>query len=63
MPEVQKLIMVTNKEQIQKIKEYIADMDERFRKAVRFWEDTSVEQAHRNLEELIDIIKNLGLVE
>lgn len=38
-------------------------MPESFRESLKFWQDTNVEQAHSNLEELIDIIRALGLVE
>ena len=62
-PTVQKLIVVTDLKQIEEISKRIADMPESFRESLKFWQDTSVEQAHKNLEELIDIIKNLELVE
>ena len=62
-PTVQKLIVVTDLKQIEQFRKRIADMPESFRESLKFWQDTSVEQAHSNLEELIDIIRALGLVE
>ncbi len=38
-------------------------IDRQVKESLKFWQGTSVEQAHKNLEELIDIIKNLELVE
>jgi len=62
-PTVQKLIVVSDKDQIERIKEEIKSLPESFRKAVNFWETEDVERTYQNLEQVTDSIQRLHLLE
>lgn len=62
-PTVQKLIIVSDPEQIEKIKNEIKTLPESFRKAVNFWEIEDVEKTHQNLEQVSESIRRLRLLE
>lgn len=62
-PTVQKLIIVSDEEQISKIQKEIETLPENFRKAIVFWEIDDVENTHQNLEQVAASIKKLNLVE
>ena len=62
-PTVQKLIIVSNKKQIEKIKKEVGEMPESFRKAVVFWDTEQVRRAHQNLEQVTEAIADLHLIE
>lgn len=62
-PTVQKLVVVSNLEQIEKIKKELADLPENFRRVVTFWEDLDVDKTHENLEQVSASISKLTLVE
>jgi len=62
-PTVQKLIIVSDKKQIERIKKEVGEMPESFRKAVVFWDIEQVERAHQNLEQVIEAIADLNLAE
>jgi len=61
-PTVQKLIIVSDAEQIAKIQDEIKTMPESFRKAATFWNSIDVDNTHKNLEEVNNSINKLGLV-
>ena len=61
-PTVQKLIIVSDAEQITKIQDEIKTMPESFRKAATFWNSIDVENTHKNLEQVNACINRLGLV-
>lgn len=61
-PTVQKLIVVSDKEQIEKIKDEMADLSENFRRIVTYWEDLDVDKTHENLEQVSTSISKLTLV-
>lgn len=61
-PTVQKLIVISDEEQISKIKEEIKTMPESFRKACIFWESLDVDKTHLSLEQVSSSITKLGLV-
>ena len=62
-PTVQKLVVVSNKEQIEKLKEEVEDLDESFKRALTYWEVEKVQKVHDNLSEIIEIIDDLGLIQ
>jgi len=62
-PVVQKLIVVSDTKQIEKIKNEIKIMPENFRKIIAFWEAEDVESTHESLEQVTDSIAKLHLVE
>lgn len=61
-PTVQKLIVISDGEQILKIKEEIKTMPESFRKACTFWESLDVDKTHLSLEQVSSSIAKLDLV-
>lgn len=62
-PTVQKLIVVTDAEQVEKIKRELEALPENFRKVTTFWEDTDIENTHENLEQVTGSVAKLNLVE
>ena len=62
-PTVQKLIIVSDGEQISRIQKEISTMPENFRKATTFWDISDVENTHQNLEQVTSSITKLHLVE
>lgn len=61
-PTVQKLIVISDEEQILKIQEEIKTMPESFRKACTFWESLDVDKTHQSLEQVSSSIAKLDLV-
>lgn len=59
---VQKLVVVTDKDQIEKIKNEILTMPEHFRKAITYWEDRDVDETYENLEQVTNSITRLNLL-
>lgn len=62
-PTVQKLIIVSDEEQISRIQKEISAMPESFRKSATFWDISGVENTHQNLEQVTSSITRLHLVE
>jgi len=62
-PTVQKLIIISDTEQIEKIKNEIKTMPENFRKITTFWGIEEVENTHQSLEQVTASITKLHLVE
>jgi len=62
-PTVQKLIIISDAEQIEKIKNEIKTMPENFRKITTFWGIEEVENTHQSLEQVTTSITKLHLVE
>jgi hypothetical protein len=62
-PTVQKLIVVSDKQQIERIKEEIKTLSETFRKVVNFWEIEDVENTYQNLQQVTESITRLHLLE
>lgn len=60
---VQKLIIVSDEEQISRIEKEIVTMPENFRKAIIFWDIVDVENTHQNLEQVTYSITKLHLME
>ncbi len=60
---VQKLIIVSDSEQMIKIKGAIEDLSENFRKAVVFWDIEDIENTYQNLEQVTESIEKLNLIE
>lgn len=60
---IQKLIIVSDNEQIEKIQNEIKTMPESFRKITTFWSMDEVESTHQSLEQVADSITKLHLVE
>lgn len=60
---VQKLIVISDEEQLSAIRREIDAMPENFRKATTFWDITDVKNTHENLEEVTSSIAKLHLVE
>jgi len=61
-PTVQKVIAVSDEEQIQRIKEEVASLPENFRKILGFWNVTDVVNTHEKLAEVIESLSKLELV-
>ncbi len=59
---VQKVVAVTNYQQIERIKGEIERLPENFRKALIFWDVADVKKVYKNLEEVSEIITRLELV-
>lgn len=59
---VQKLVVITDKEQIEKIKKEIENMPETFRKDIAFWDALDVDKTFLNLEQVTNSIAELKLV-
>lgn len=62
-PTVQKLVVVSDLKQIEKIKKELQDLPEGFRRVIAFWEDLDVDKTHENLEQVSASISKLTLVE
>lgn len=62
-PTVQKLIAVSDAEQLIKIQKEVSTMPENFRRAIAFWESDEVEKVYQSLEQITDSIKGLNLLE
>lgn len=61
-PTVQKIIAISNKEQIEKISQEVRSLPENFRKSLTFWEVTDVIKTHEKLSEVMQSINKLELV-
>lgn len=61
-PTVQKLVIVSDKKQIEEIKEEVEDLDENFKRALTYWEVEKVQKVYDNLSEIIEIIDDLNLI-
>jgi hypothetical protein len=62
-PAVQKLVVVSDNEQLEKIKQEIGNLPENFRKATTFWSFDDVENAYQNLEQVAATLEKLKLFE
>jgi len=60
---VQKLIIISDEEQLSKIQKEIDAMPENFRKATTFWDISDVENTYQNLEQVASSITKLHLIE
>lgn len=61
-PTVQKIIAISNKEQIEKISQEVKSLPENFRKSLTFWEVSDVIKTHEKLSEVMQSINKLELV-
>lgn len=61
-PTVQKIIAISNKEQIEKISQEVKSLPENFRKSLTFWEVFDVIKTHEKLSEVMLSINKLELV-
>lgn len=61
-PTVQKLIIVSDKEQIERIKKETEDLNENFKRALAYWDVSQVQKAYQNLSEITEIIEGLDLI-
>jgi hypothetical protein len=61
-PTVQKVIAVSDKEQLEKIKKEVQGLPDDFIRALSFWDAYEVEQIHEKLSEVIKSIEKLELV-
>jgi hypothetical protein len=61
-PTVQKIIAVSDKSQLEKIKNEIKGLPENFRKTLTFWEVSDAIKTHEKLSEVIQSINKLELV-
>ncbi len=61
-PTVQKVIAVSDKKQLRKLKEGVEDLPENFRKLLVFWNVEDVINVHEKLEEIMESISKLELV-
>ncbi len=61
-PTVQKIIAVSDGEQLERIKEETKSLPENFRKALAFWEVFDAIETHKKLSEVIQSINKLELV-
>jgi len=59
---VQKVIAVSDKEQLDKIKQEVKGLPEDFVKKLVFWDVEEVEQTYERLSEVAKVIQNLGLI-
>jgi hypothetical protein len=62
-PTVQKLIVVSDNEQLEKIKLEIGNLPENFRNATKFWSFDDVEKSYQNLEQVSAALEKLKLLE
>ncbi|MFC1663891.1 hypothetical protein ACFL0A_02095 [Patescibacteria group bacterium] len=62
-PTMQKLIIVSDSEQIEKIQNEIKTLPENFRRVVSFWEADEVDNTYQNLEQVTESIAKLNLLE
>lgn len=60
---VQKLIVVSDDQQIKKVEKEIESLGENFRNAVVYWSNKSVDETHNSLEQVTMNIANLKLFE
>jgi len=61
-PTVQKIIAISNEEQIEKISQEVKSLPENFRKSLTFWEVFDVIKTHEKLSEVMLSINKLELV-
>ena len=61
-PTVQKVIAVSDKKQLERIKKEIQGLSEDFIRALSFWDAYDVERTHEKLSEVIKSIEKLELV-
>lgn len=61
-PTVQKVIAVSDQQQLERLRREIQGLPEEFRRALGYWSVTEVEQVHQNLAEATEIIQRLELV-
>jgi len=61
-PTVQKIIAISNEEQIEKISQEVKSLPENFRKSLTFWEVFDVIKTHEKLSEVMQSINKLELV-
>lgn len=61
-PTVQKLIVISDKDQLEKIKKETETMPENFRKSCVYWSDEDVDETHQSLEQVSTAIAKLNLV-
>jgi len=61
-PSVQKLIVVSDTQQLTKIKNEIADLSGDFQKMISYWDVQDVERAHESLSIASEIINKLELI-
>ena len=59
---VQKLIIVSDVEQLERIKDEMKTLPDNFRRAVVFWEAEEVDNTHQNLEQVAESIAKLNLL-
>jgi len=62
-PTVQKVIAVSNEEQLEKVKRESEGLPEEFRRALGFWPVTEVQKVGQNLQSAMSVIDKLGLVQ
>lgn len=62
-PTVQKVIAVSDEEQLERIKKEYEGLPEEFRRAVGFWQVGEVQKVSESLQSAIDVINKLGLVQ
>lgn len=61
-PTVQKVIAVSDDEQLQKIERETQGLQAEFRTALAFWKISEVQEVSRNLQAAMEVINKLGLV-
>lgn len=61
-PTVQKIIAVSDNNQLEKIRDEIKTLPENFRKTLTFWEVSDAIRTHESLSEVIQNINKLELV-
>jgi hypothetical protein len=61
-PTVQKIIAVSDEEQLEKIKNEIKGLPEEFVRSLSYWDVVNVKNTHKNLSEVITSIQGLELV-
>jgi hypothetical protein len=61
-PTVQKLVIVSDFKQLEKIKAEIETMPETFRKSCTYWSDEEVDKTHQSLEQVSNSITRLNLI-
>lgn len=61
-PSVQKVIVVSDSEQLEKIREEIMALSTDFSKNVSYWEASDVKETYNHLTKAIDSIRKLDLV-
>jgi len=62
-PTVQKVIAVSDQEQLEKIKHETEGLPEDFRRSIAFWQVSDVQQVEDSLQKVIEAINSLGLMQ